>query len=119
MQLPGLSPRREAAIFHPAHDFSVSESAARLADTADEVFVPHSRRPPGVVAEEAGARRQGVAIRAVLEQLCGIHVLDDLRPRVSDAALAARSGTGIGDGEAPQHGCEFQFDRDLTELLAA
>ena len=32
---------RGAAIFHPAHDFSVSESAARLADTADEVFVPH------------------------------------------------------------------------------
>ena len=26
---------------HPVHDFSFSESAARLADTADEVFVPH------------------------------------------------------------------------------
>ena len=36
-----ISGRRGAAIFHPAHDFSVSESAAHLADTADEVFVPH------------------------------------------------------------------------------
>ena len=40
-ELGCLARGRGAAIFHPAHDFSVSESTARLADTADEVFVPH------------------------------------------------------------------------------